>query len=95
MKEGIKKLPIDFIGNGEVKGFQFRQMKRSQNAALYEVQTQGIHYEVFEIRVLKIPKTNELYEAYPKANSFGKWAWTYSDYKKAVEKFYEIENHDQ
>jgi len=29
-------------------------------------------------------------EVYPKANSFGVWAWTCTDYHKALEKFDEV-----
>lgn len=89
MMEEVKKLPVDFIGRGEVKEFHFRQMKRGEKACLYEVKTpwDTVHYEVFFIRAFRIPKTKEFYEAYPKANAFGVWAWTTSDYKKAVQKF--------
>lgn len=89
MLEEVKKLPIEFIGKGEVKGFYFRQIKRGQKACLYEVTTQWntVHYEIFEIRVFLTPKTKQKYEAYPKANAFGVWAWTTSIYEKAVKKF--------
>lgn len=94
--ENIKKLPTEFTGKGEVKGFQFRQLKRGQKACLYEVHSDGkIHYEVFKIKIGKIPKSDQLYEQYPKANSFGKWAWTNRDYEKAIEKFKIIEQDEK
>ena len=93
--QSIKILPTDFVGKGEVKGFHFRQIKRSSKASIYEVNVQGIiHYEVFEMRIFLTPKTKEPYEAYPKANSFGVWAWTYRDYEKAIENFNEITNYE-
>ncbi len=94
MSEGIKRLPKDFIGKGEVKGFQFHQLLRGHKSCLYKVVTQhgNSHYETFEIRVFKTPKTQMTYEAYPKANSFGVWAWTYLDYNKVKAKFLEIDN---
>lgn len=89
----IKILPIQFIGKGEVKGFKFKQLIRSEKACLYEVDSNGhTYYEVFKIRIAKKPFTYELYEPYPKANSFGYWTWTYSNYKKATLKFNEIDN---
>jgi len=91
MKE-IKKLPTEFIGKGEVKGFHFCQLKRGHNACLYKVQANGMmHYEVFKLKIAKIPKSDDLYEPYPKANSFGYWAWTYRNYITAIEKFKELE----
>jgi len=95
MIEGIKKLSIEFIGRGEVKGFQFRQLMRGQKMILYEVTSQGnTHYEVFEIRVCLTPITREPYEGYPKANSFGVWAWTTRIYEKALERFTKIEDEE-
>lgn len=95
MEVGVIKLPEDFIGKGEVKGFQFHQLKRGNNAFLYEVMTEGrSHYEVFKFRVVFTPKTKIPHEGYPKANSFGIWAWTYNQLEKALVKFYTIENHE-
>ena len=96
MLEEVKKLPIEFIGRGEIKGFHFRQIKRGQKACLYEVTTQwnNVHYEVFEMRSFLTPKTKEPYEAYPKANAFGVWAWTYRNLLKSIEKFEKIENNE-
>lgn len=95
MIKGIKELPIEFIGKGEVRGFRFRQLMRGQKMFLYEVYFDGLkHYEVFEYRLCFTPMTKEQYVGYPKANSFGVWAWTYREYEKAVEKFNQIENHE-
>lgn len=94
MKKEVKGLPKTFIGKGEVKGFEFIQLKRSKKAALYEVQPSygKTHFEVFRIKTFKTPKTNNLYESYPKANSFGNWAWTYNSIEKAEIKFKKIED---
>lgn len=97
MKNKIKKLPIEFIGKGEVKGFNFRQLVRGQKACLYEVNTQcSNHFEVFKIRVFHLPKSTDLYESYPKANSFAVWAWIYNQfydlYKKLIKQEFMIKN---
>lgn len=96
MRESIKKLATEFVGKGEVKGFQFRQLKRGIRTCLYEVTTQWdtVHYEVFKIKVFLTPKTKDPYEAYPKANAFGVWAWTTYNYEKALQKFKKIENNE-
>jgi len=94
MNEGIKELPIEFIGRGEVKGFQFRQLMKGNRMFMYEVTSDGItHYEVFEIRACLTPITREPYVGYPKANSFGVWAWAYRNYEKAIIKFNEMNNY--
>lgn len=96
MNEGIRLLQAEFIGKGEVKTFQFRQLMRGQPTCVYEVSDYGlINNEVFRIRVGKLPGTDTQYESYPKANSFGIWAWTYRNYEKAIGKFNEIENYEQ
>lgn len=92
MKNYLKILPTEFVGRGEVKGFEFHQLLRGKNACIYRVSTPGTkHYEVFKIKVLCKPFTNEQYEAYPKANSFGVWAWSNRQYVFAYNKFKMIE----
>lgn len=92
MDNVVIKLQKEFIGRGEVKGFHFTQLKRGLKACIYEVADSGrLHYEVFKIKIGKIPKSNELYEPYPKANSFGIWAWTFQNYENAIERFEIIE----
>lgn len=92
MNTNIKKLPVEFIGKGEVKGFHFCQIKRGQNACIYKVVDEGCErYEVFKIKVRSMPGTMELFESYPKANSFGIWAWTFRNFEKAFGKFNMIE----
>ena len=96
MKEGIKELPIEFTGRGEVRGLQFRQLMKGNHTLLYDVTYDGItNHEVFEIRICLTPITKESYVGYPKANSFGVWARTYRNYEKAVEQFKYFENHER
>jgi len=80
----MKQLEINFIGKGEVKGFIFTQIKKSEKAYIYEVNSNGfLHYEVFK------HKENTQFNciSYPKSASFGLWAWSYSNIEKATLKF--------
>jgi hypothetical protein len=84
----MKELPIEFTGKGEVRDFRFRQLKRTENAYLYEVTTEtGIHYEVFEHRV------NSMYGTvtYPGSKSFGVWAYCIRDLQRAKQRLSDIE----
>lgn len=83
----LKNLPLTFIGRGEVRGFQFTQIKCSNSAYLYEVRGNGReYYEIFERRI------NSQYGnvSYPSAKAFGVWAWTTSSFEKAQEYFEQI-----
>lgn len=80
----MKQLQNEFIGRGEVKGFIFTQIKKSNKAYIYKVDCDGCeHYEVFK------HKENKQFEciSYPKTASFGLWAWTYNDFELAIEKY--------
>jgi hypothetical protein len=80
----MKELQIEFIGRGEVKGFNFTQIKKSDKAYIYKVDCNGFeHYEVFKHRENK--HFNCI--SYPKTASFGLWAWTYKDLILAIDKF--------
>lgn len=84
----IKKLKPTFVGRGEVKGFVFNQIDRTDKFAIYEVDT-GLskHYEVF--RIYKISYGNEELEreTYPGSNSFGLYGWCYNSLKPALNKY--------
>ena len=83
----MKELKKEFIGRGQVKGFRFTQLNKSQFAYLYEVNTNdNIFYEVF------YRKENKRYEcvSYPTNKSFGIWAWTYSNLETASNKYEEL-----
>ena len=81
----MKQLQKEFIGRGEVKGFIFTQLKKSNNAYIYKVDCDGCeHYEVFKHR--KNKQFNCV--SYPKIGSFGLWAWAYRSIELALEKYY-------
>lgn len=92
-----KLLEKSFIGTGEVRGFEFNQIKMSDAAYIYKVTIPECepHFEV--IKRLKTPilidfdkriySETEFKEYYPKAESFGISAWVYPTLKKAMDKF--------
>lgn len=85
----MKELQLEFIGRGEVRGFKFTQIKATDMAYLYKVDSGwSINYEVFKRR------ENARYGviSYPNSNAFGIWAWTFMSYEKAESKFIEL-NH--
>lgn len=93
------KLEKEFYGKGEVKDINFRQLSETNNAYLYQAYNEGnIYYEVFKKKTTalcidfekRIFSETEFKEMYPKSNDFGVWAWTISDLKTAVDKFYSI-----
>jgi hypothetical protein len=101
MEEIIHKLEKQFIGIGEVKGYEFIQMGENNEGYIYKVKGETVdHYEVFkkktspicidfEARIYSEANTKEMY---PKANSFGIWAWTYKSRERAINKLKELEN---
>lgn len=69
----MKELETEFAGRGEVKGFTFKQIDRTDDAYLYEITGSGLkHYEVFERRENSQFGTI----SYPSAKAFGIWAYT-------------------
>jgi hypothetical protein len=83
----MKQLEIKFTGRGQVKGFIFTQINKSENAYLYEVNTgHSIHYEVFK------HKENTQFDcvSYPSNKAFGVWAWSCTKLQRALEKFEEL-----
>lgn len=102
----MKQLESNFIGKGEVKGFEFTMVKKSDFAYLYMVENKCIdsdkkdtYFEVFERKESKggtsVLGGNEVYfeprEMYPCSNSFGLWAWSYNNLKDAISKMKEID----
>ena len=86
----MKQLQKEFIGRGEVRGFTFKQIERTEKAYLYEV-TQPYadkpHYEVFRHKINKRFGV----VSYPfSGEGFGRWAWTYKSLSEAREKLAEI-----
>ena len=88
----IVQLKREFIGRAEVKGFRFTQIVKAEKACLYRVQfNDKMYWEVFKIKVDTIPLSDQLYERYPTATAFGKWAWSFRSCKKAFAKLRELE----
>jgi len=85
----IKDLPIDFIGCGEVRGFKFTLICKTNFGFIYEVNTgDRIYYEAFRKRL------NHRFAciSYPRANSFGISAWTTPDLDRAYEILRELDS---
>lgn len=84
----MKQLKKDFIGRGQVRGFKFSQIKKSEYAYLYKVDTgDSILYEIFEHK----ENTHFNNVSYPSNKAFGLWAYTTSDYNRAIDLFQEVE----
>ena len=78
----LKELPLEFVGEGEVRGFLFSQVCRTDRGYIYRVQEEDkVWYEVFE---RKINQFNGI--SYPRSKSFGVWAWWYGSLDRAKEK---------
>jgi len=98
--KNIQELPNKFIGKGEVKGFQFNVIYKSEFAYIYQVDNGSIQFEVFERKNTpvcidfgkRIYSETEFREIYPKSNSFGKWAWICKDLDSAIKKAELIED---
>jgi hypothetical protein len=83
----MKPLKKQFIGTGEVKGFKFTQIRCTNRAFLYEVNTgDSLYYEVFK----KVKNKRFACISYPTANYFGVWAFIYSTLDGAVKKFNQL-----
>ncbi|WP_282073192.1 hypothetical protein [Polaribacter atrinae] len=80
----MKTLKKQFIGTGEVKGFKFTQIRCTNRAFLYEIDTgNSLYYEVFK----KVKNKRFGVVSYPSSKAFCFWAWTYFSFDKAVIKF--------
>ena len=97
----ITKLPDEFIGKADVKGFKFIKYKESEYAYIFKVtmpDIYGCHYEVFEKIIYPVFEDfatkkkieDQYYESYPKTRMFGKSAWCCNDLQKALNIFKEI-----
>lgn len=81
----MRELPVEFVGVGEVRGFQFRQVSRTMFGYIYEVRVPGkggCHYEVFR----RMENARFGCVSYPKSKSFGAWAWCCDSLAKARER---------
>jgi len=85
----IRELPLSFQGTGEVKGYSFTQVRATPDGYIYRVDgcpvlpmgncldqtpvpSRDTHYEVFK----RMVHTQFACVSYPRAKSFGSWAWT-------------------
>lgn len=89
------KLPTEFTGKGEVRGFHFTKTFENNKGYVYRVGTETHnHFEVFYKKQSpicidfkkRIYSETDFKETYPKANSFGVWAWTVNSLDKGIEK---------
>lgn len=87
----MKPLEKNFIGIGEVRGFKFTQISKTDSAFLYQVDTgDRIYYEVFKRHY------NQWFNciSYPRSKAFGIWAYTTPDLVKAFELLNDLSNND-
>jgi len=89
----IHKLTTEFVGTGEVSGFEFKQIAETELGYIYSVSNYGREwYEVFRRKTTpvcldfekRIYSETEFKEVYPKGEAFGVWAWTSPDKEKAL-----------
>lgn len=81
----LKPFPKNFIGRGEVRGFQFSQILVSDRAYCYEVNVGGVlYFNVFK----RVENHRYLTISYPGPNAFGVWSWVYRSLEDAKQKFY-------
>jgi hypothetical protein len=81
--EEIKELAETFEGRGEVRGDTFNIICKNERAYLYQRCGDIICFEVFKRKVNK--QFNCV--SYPKSNSFGDWAWCFTNLYDAMNKF--------
>lgn len=91
----FRQLPTEFPGLGEVAGYFFKQIFKDDHWYIYEVSLEGkiSHFEVFRKRELLAGGfAKENYIPYPRADAFGKWAWTGRTLEDAFELINRKEN---
>lgn len=77
----MKELSKSFVGEGQVRGYEYTQVKASDSGYIYRVSDGFSHdwYEVFRRK----ENTRFGCMSYPGENAFGKWAWTKMTKKSA------------
>ena len=79
-----KEPKSQFIGKGEVKGFEFTLLFANSRAFMYKVSNGGLtYYEVF----LRKIHSKFGHVMYPRSKAFGLWAWSIFNFNKAKQKF--------
>lgn len=87
----VRELPIEFVGVGEVRGFEFTQLENNGVAYVYEVKCSddsSPHYEVFK----RVVNDRFGVVSYPKSKAFGIWAYCCTSLDAAYDKYYKLSN---
>ncbi len=80
----IRPLKKCFFGKGEVSGYNFTQISKTDKAFIYEVSSgDSKHYEVFK----RVVNTLFYCESYPKSKAYGISSWTCMSLETAIERF--------
>lgn len=83
----MKPLPEIFIGGGEYRGFEFKQIFPSDKAFLYQVNVAGqLYYHIFKKRI------NTCFGSlsYTSPEAFGRWVGCYRNLDQATKKYEEL-----
>lgn len=77
----FRELPLEFIGRGETRGHDYKQVFTDGKWYIYliSINSKPYHYEVFqkkEVLTATAKYAKENYVDYPRSNAFGVWAWT-------------------
>lgn len=76
-----KELPLEFKGQGEVRGFNFTQVAKTDKGYIYKVSYgYDVWYEAFRRKINAFGGVS-----YPKSKSFGVWAKSFKSLEKATE----------
>lgn len=89
--QNVKPLRDTFDGIGQVRGYKFTQISKTNSAYVYEVNSGDmIYYEVFRKRI------NHQYGciSYPTNKAFGIWAFTTPNIERAFELLNDLSNND-
>ena len=98
----MRLLEQQFEGRADQKAFRFRQLQRTDTAALYAKSLKsGIGEESYEvIRIVKYPAETRRFgdrvvelddrEAFPPPEQWGTSGWTYTTLEDAKKRFYNL-----
>ena len=82
-------------------GFTYTQILRGVRSFVYEqrITPEIKYYEVFELRIQPAKtfpsgKSYTTMERFPGNEDFGEWAWTCRNYKRAYERYLELERNN-
>ena len=89
----IEKLPQNFEGRGDTKGYTFEKKHETEKGYVFKVIGDHTpHYEAFlkKTTAARLDFQNRAYsetdfkEVYPKTKDFGVWAWTSRDFNNIL-----------